>query len=190
MIEKSIPCGHINENSYANSALGTALHILRCIDNGQSTTEIIQSLDGNDQLVSVWIPYLTAIRWLEQDTEGNLLVSEDGKSWVQGYYAATSSKLQEHQPEPVNATNTDLQNDGEKSQNGMADSFQSAYAKFMETIMCHHRYWNYYWWWILPAINRIAELYVIAVTRFADNSKAASRVANEALSANMKLFSL
>ena len=66
------------EKNYMDSALGIALYILRCIDKGQSIKEIIQSLNNNEQLVSVWIQYLKAIGWLKEDIQRNLLASEDG----------------------------------------------------------------------------------------------------------------
>ena len=131
-----------------NSALGTALHILRCIDEGQSRKEIIQSLDNNEQLVSVWIQYLKAISWLKEDTQGNLVASEDGK--LQGYNDTrwrSSSKLKD--------TNIiSREHDSDKYQQEIVNSFQSAYAKFMEiTVMSC---WSYYWWWI-PTMNRLVE---------------------------------
>ncbi|HKG89982.1 MAG TPA: hypothetical protein VKA95_16835 [Nitrososphaeraceae archaeon] len=66
------------EKNYMDSALGIALYILRCIDKGQSIKEIIQSLNNNEQLVSVWIQYLKANGWLKEDIQRNLLASEDG----------------------------------------------------------------------------------------------------------------
>ena len=47
-----------------DSALGTALYILRGLDEGQNKYEIIQRLDNNEQLVTVW---------LEKDIPGNPL---------------------------------------------------------------------------------------------------------------------
>ena len=69
MIENLIDSKNTIKKSHMDSALGTALHILRCIDEDQSTKEIIQSLDNNEQLVSVWIQYLKAISWLKEDTQ-------------------------------------------------------------------------------------------------------------------------
>ena len=179
MIENPVDKKNDIKKDHVDSALGTALHILRCINEGQSRKEIIQSLDGNDQLVSVWIQYLKAISWLKEDAQGNLLASEDGKSRIQQYEMATSSKLQD----------TDIiarQNESDKYQEEIIHSFQSANAKFMETTVMY--YWNY-WWKILPVTNRVAEVYVTALSRLADNTKTASKAANEALYANMKLFS-
>ena len=147
MIENLIDIKNTIKISHMDSALGTALHILRCIDEGQSTKEIIQSLDNNEQLVSVWIQYLKAISWLKEDTQGNLLASEDGKARMQRYEMTIASKFQ--------GTNIiSRERDLDKYQQEIVNSFQSAYAKFMEiTVMSC---WSYYWWWI-PTMNRLAE---------------------------------
>jgi hypothetical protein len=147
MIENLIDIKNTIKKSHMDSALGTALHILRCIDEGQSTKEIIQSLDNNEQLVSVWIQYLKAISWLKEDTQGNLLASEDGKARMQRYEATIASEFQD--------TNIiSRERDSDKYQQEIVNSFQSAYAKFMEiTVMSC---WSYYWWWI-PTMNRLAE---------------------------------
>ena len=157
-----------------DSALGTAIYILRCIDEDQSTKEIIQSLDNNEQLVSVWIQYLKAISWLKEDTQGNLLASEDGKARMQRYEMTIASKFQ--------GTNIiSRERDLDKYQQEIVNSFQSAYAKFMEiTVMSC---WSYYWWWILPVANRIAETYAVAFSIVVDNTRAVNKAANEVLSA-------
>ena len=85
MIEHPVDKKNEIKKSHMNSALGTALHILRCIDERKSRKEIIQSLDNNEQLVYVWIQYLKAISWLKEDTLGNLVASEDGKLWIHRY---------------------------------------------------------------------------------------------------------
>jgi hypothetical protein len=165
------------KNSHMNSALGTALYILTCINEGQIRKDIIRSLDNNEKLVSVWIQYLKAISWLKEDTQGNLLASEDGKLWIDRYDAATSSKLKD--------TNIISREHGsDKYQEEIVNSFQSAYAKFMEiTVMSC---WSYYWWWILPVANRMAETYAAAFSILVDNTKAVNKAANEALSAIRK----
>jgi hypothetical protein len=147
MIENLIDSKNTIKKSHMDSALGTALHILRCIDEDQSTKEIIQSLDNNEQLVSVWIQYLKAISWLKEDTQGNLVATDDGKARIQRYEMTITSKLQD-----TNLINQEHNSD--KYQQEIVNSFQSAYAKFMEiTVMSC---WSYYWWWI-PTMNRLAE---------------------------------
>src|ERR687891_1444048 len=174
MIENPVDKKNDIKKGHMDSALGTALHILRCINEGQSRKEIIQNLDGNDQLVSVWIQYLKAISWLKEDAQGNLLASEDGKSRIRQYEMAIESKLHE-----TNSTYQKFKND--KYQEELVHSFQSAYAKLIETSVMY--YWNYYWWWILPISNRITETYTAAPCKLLDNSRIVSKAANEALSA-------
>jgi hypothetical protein len=147
MIENLIDSKNTIKKSHMDSALGTALHILRCIDEGQSKKEIIQSLDSNEQLVSVWIQYLKSISWLKEDAHGNLVASDDGKSRMQRYEMTIASKLQD-------ANVISREHESDKYQQEIVKSFQSAYVKFMETAVMFC--WNFYWWWI-PTMNRIAE---------------------------------
>lgn len=174
MIENPIDNMNNIKKNYMDSALGTAFFILRCINEGQSRKEIIRSLDNNEQLVSVWIQYLKAIGWLKEDTKRNLLASDDGKSRIQQYEVAISAKFHDRQHE----SDTDQEN--------MVYFFQSGYSKFVEASVMHC--WNCYWSWIIPVTNRITETYAAAVNRLVDDTKTASRTANEVLSANMKLF--
>jgi hypothetical protein len=176
MIEHPVDKKNDIKKSHMNSALGTALYILRCIHEGQSRKEIIQSLDNNEKLVSVWIQYLKAISWLK-DTQGNLLATEDGKLWIHRYDAATSSKLKD--------TNINCrEHESDKYQEEIVNSFQSAYAKFMGTTVMSC--WSYYWWWILPVANRMAETYAVAFSILVDNTRAVNKAANQALSAIRK----
>jgi hypothetical protein len=167
MIENPVNKKNDIEKSHIDSALGTALYILRCIHEGQSRKEIVQSLDSNVQYVTVWIQYLKAISWLKEDTQGNLLASEDGKLRIQQYEKAIET----------NSIYQKFKND--KYQEELVLSFQSAYAKFIETSVMY--YWNYYWWWILPISNRITETYTAAVCKYLDNTRIVSKAANEAL---------
>ena len=162
MIENPVIRKNDIKKSHMDSALGTALYILRCIDEGQSRKEIVQSLDSNVQYVTVWIQYLKAIGWLKEDAQGNLLASEDGKLRIQQYEKAIKSKFQE-----TNSTYQKFEND--KYQEELVHSFQSAYAKLIESSVMY--YWNYYWWWILPISDRITETYTEAVYRLLDNTR-------------------
>jgi hypothetical protein len=163
MIENPVFRKNDIKQSHMDSALGTALYILRCIHEGQSRKEIAQSLDSNVQYVTVWIQYLKAISWLKEDTQGNLLASEGGKLRIKQYEKAIESKLHE-----TNSIYQGFKNDRYKEEE-LAHSFQSAYAKFIETSVVY--YWNYYWWWILPISNRITETYTAAVCRLLDNTR-------------------
>jgi hypothetical protein len=162
MVEKPVNRKNDIKKGHMDSALGTALYILRCIHEGQSRKEIVQSLDSNEQYVTVWIRYLKAISWLEEAAQGNLIASEDGKLRIQQYEKAIKSKLNE-----TNSTYPKFEND--KYQKDLVHSFQSAYAKLMETSVMY--YWNYYWRWILPISNRITETYTAAICRLLDNTR-------------------
>ena len=89
MTNGPIKRNNVSKMRHMDSALGTALYILRGLDEGQNKYEIIQGLDNNEQLVTVWIQYLKAVGWLKEDTPGNPLATEHGKFWIQRYEKAS-----------------------------------------------------------------------------------------------------
>ena len=89
MTNGPIKRNNVNEMHHLDSALGTALYILRGLDEGQNKYAIIQRLDNNEQLVTVWIQYLRDVGWLKEDIPGNPLATESGKLWIQRYEKAT-----------------------------------------------------------------------------------------------------
>jgi hypothetical protein len=97
MISESIKKHNESGMHHLDTALGTALYILRGVDEGQSRYEITRRLDNNERLVIVWIQYLKAIGWLKEDTPGNPLATENGKLWIQRYEKAISSNLNTNQ---------------------------------------------------------------------------------------------
>jgi hypothetical protein len=174
MTEKDI------KRHYLDSALGTALYILRSIDEGQSKKEIIQSLDNNEQLVLVWIQYLKTLSWLEEDNRGNLRVLDDGKSRIQQYEMALSLKLHD-------TSDISRQYELDKCQQEVINFYHSAFTKFMETTLMD--YWNYLWLQTLPITNMITETYAAALNRLINESRTASKAVNEAIFANIEVFS-
>ena len=173
MTEKDI------KRNYLDSALGTALYILKSIDEGQSKKEIIQSLDDNEQLVLVWTQYLKTLSWLEED-RGNLRVLDDGRSRIQQYEMALSLKLQD-------TSNISRQYELDKCQQEVINFYHSAFTKFMETTLMD--YWNYLWLPTLPVTNMITEIYAAALNRLINESRIASKAVNEAIFANIEVFS-
>jgi hypothetical protein len=174
MTEKDI------KRNYLDSALGIALYILKRIDEGQSKKEIIQSLDNNEQLVLVWIQYLKTLSWLEEDTRGNLRVLDDGKSRIQQYETALSLKLHD-------TSNISRQYELDKYQQEVINFYHSAFTKFMETTLTD--YWNYLRLQTLPITNMITETYAAALNRLINESRTASKAVNEAIFANIEVFS-
>ena len=177
MTEKDI------KKNYVDSALGTALYILKSIDEGQSKKEIIQCLDNNEQLVLVWIQYLKTLSWLEEDTRGNLRVLDDGKSRIQQYEMALSLKLQD-------ASNINRQYELDKYQQEIVNFYHSAFTKFMETTLMDYWNWNWNLWpQTLPITNMITETYAAALNRLINESRTASKSVNEAIFSNIEVFS-
>jgi hypothetical protein len=97
MISGSIKKHNESGIHHMDTALGTALYILRGLDEGQSRYEITRRLYNNERLVIVWIQYLKAIGWLKEDTPGNPLATENGKFWIQRYEKTISSNLNTNQ---------------------------------------------------------------------------------------------
>ncbi len=166
MVEAPVDKKNDVKKSYTDSALGTALYILRCIDDGRSRNQIVQNLDINEQHVNVWIQYLKAISWLKEDNQGNLLASDEGKLRVQQYEKGISSKLH-----GGNSISRQLKKD--KYLEETVHSIQTAYAKLIETAVTYC--WNYYCWWTLPISNSITETYTAAVYRLLDNTRTLSK---------------
>jgi hypothetical protein len=50
-------------------------------------------------------------------------------------------------------------------------------------------YWNYFWSQTLPITNRITEIYAAALNRLVNDTKTASKTANEVIFANIEVFS-
>jgi hypothetical protein len=93
MTNGSIKRHNVSEICHSDSALGTALYILRSLNEGQSKHEIIQHMDNNEKLVTVWVQYLKAVGWLREDTPRKPLATESGKLWIQRYEKAISIKF-------------------------------------------------------------------------------------------------
>ena len=80
-------------------------------------------------------------------------------------------------------TTREIANNYIESQKEIISIYQSVWTPFVENA--NSRFWNY--WSISP--KGIAETYGTVVSSFADNVIAATRLTNNAVSANMELFS-
>jgi hypothetical protein len=80
-------------------------------------------------------------------------------------------------------TTREIANNYLESQKEIISIYQSVWTPFVENA--NSRFWNY--WSISP--KGIAEIYGTVVSSFADNVIAATRLTNNAVSANMELFS-
>src|SRR5918992_1075535 len=87
------------------------------------------------------------------------------------------------QQEQIIQTTREIADNYIESQKEIISIYQSVWTPFVENA--NSRFWNY--WSISP--KGIAETYGTVVSSFADNVIAATRLTNNAVSANMELFS-
>jgi predicted transcriptional regulator len=75
------------------SPLGSAAYVLECIKEGKRKEEIVQRFNDDEQLVSLWLTFLKANDWLEEDhnSSSHLVVTEEGKQWIETFDTCTSS---------------------------------------------------------------------------------------------------
>jgi predicted transcriptional regulator len=65
------------------SALTQAIFILKCLSYGQTKHQIVYGkFNGDMQLVSIWVNFLKEMGWLKENTEGQLEITEEGKTWI------------------------------------------------------------------------------------------------------------
>jgi hypothetical protein len=69
------------------SPLESAVYVLRCIYEGKRKDELVQRFDGDEQLVSLWLTFLKANDWLQENqyANGQLEVSEQGRQWLEKF---------------------------------------------------------------------------------------------------------
>jgi len=59
------------------------IFILKCLSDGQTKHQIIyDKFNGDRQRVSKWIDFLIEMRWLKENTDGQLEITEGGKTWI------------------------------------------------------------------------------------------------------------
>ena len=86
MTNGPIKRNNVNEMHHLDSALGTALYILRGLDEGQNKYEIIQRLDNNEQLVTVWIQYLRDVKlWIQRYEKATRAIDLNSSTRIQQY---------------------------------------------------------------------------------------------------------
>ncbi|MDQ6864550.1 MAG: hypothetical protein M3044_12075 [Thermoproteota archaeon] len=69
------------------SPLESAAYVLECIQEGKQKEEIVQRFNDDEQLVSLWLTFLKANDWLEEDhnSSSQLVVTEEGKQWIERF---------------------------------------------------------------------------------------------------------
>ena len=63
--------------------LKTWMYILQCFYKGQSRKQIVKALNGDEELVNVWISFLMQYDWIEQDGSDEWAATPKGKEWYE-----------------------------------------------------------------------------------------------------------
>ena len=64
--------------------LKIAMFVLQCLDRGQTRQQIVELLNGGEELVDVWISFPMQYDWIEQKKESDeWSVTVKGREWYQ-----------------------------------------------------------------------------------------------------------
>jgi len=62
----------------------TWMYILQCFYKGQSRKQIVKAMNGDGELVDVWISFLMQYDWIEQQNESDeWVVTLKGREWYE-----------------------------------------------------------------------------------------------------------
>jgi hypothetical protein len=62
--------------------LKKAMYVMQCLDRGQTRKQIVEALNGDEELVDVWIFFLMQYDWIEQQNESDeWSVTPKGREW-------------------------------------------------------------------------------------------------------------
>ena len=68
------------------------MFVLQCLDRGQTRKQIVELLNGDEDLLDVWISFLMQYDWIRQEIESDeWSVTPRGREW----YEAISTTLSE-----------------------------------------------------------------------------------------------
>lgn len=64
--------------------LKKAMYVLQCLNRDQTRKQIVEALDGDSELVDVWISFLMQYDWIEQQNESDeWSVTPKGREWYE-----------------------------------------------------------------------------------------------------------
>jgi hypothetical protein len=62
--------------------LKKAMFVLQCLDRGLTRKQIVELLNGDEELVDVWISFLMQYDWIAQRNEsGEWTITTKGREW-------------------------------------------------------------------------------------------------------------
>lgn len=60
------------------------MFVLQCLDRGQTRKQIVELLNGDDNLVDIWMSFLIQYDWIEQRNESDeWSVTPKGREWYE-----------------------------------------------------------------------------------------------------------
>lgn len=69
------------------SGLRQALYIAKCLQNGNTEHEIVEQFSGDEQLVKMWVLFLTYNQWaqpiLDDENRQKWIFTDKGKIWLE-----------------------------------------------------------------------------------------------------------
>src|SRR5918995_942748 len=149
----------------------------KSLEQAQKEAEIVSESAKDTRL-----DYLRSQR--EAKTRANKYVYKHEERQADRNSISSSTEQQEQAIENVlNETKDNIRHVTREAEKEIISIYQSVWTPFVENA--NSRFWNY--WSISP--KGIAETYGTVVSSFADNVIAATRLTNNAVSANMELFS-
>ena len=71
--------------------LKKAMFVLQCLDRGQTRKQIVELLNGDEELLDVWISFLMQYDWIRQEIESDeWSVTPRGREWYEEISATLS----------------------------------------------------------------------------------------------------
>ena len=59
------------------------MYVMQCLDKGQTRSQVVEALNGDEKLVDVWISFLMQYDWIVQQNESDRwLVTRKGAEWA------------------------------------------------------------------------------------------------------------
>lgn len=62
--------------------LKKAIYVLQLLDRGQTRSQIVELLNGNEVLVDTWISFLMQYNWIQQNESDEWSVTAKGRDWL------------------------------------------------------------------------------------------------------------
>ena len=86
---KGLALGNINPINLRG--LKQALFVLHSLAEGKTTDQIVDTFDGDTQLVEIWTNFLIHNGWIDRTESGEFIHTEKGKAWQERFEESVAS---------------------------------------------------------------------------------------------------